>query len=117
KRINSCHALANDKRVDVMGALVSLDRLKIGHMAEDGVLARDAGCAQYVARHAGALESHPDVIAFGHRDVLLPHLLLIFHAADWQHEQLHFRDRAYHSGSFALYPLARGDGLLVYLLS
>ena len=86
-------------------------------MAHDGVLVSNSVRSQDIAGHAGALESHPHVIAFGHRDVLVLHLLLIFQAADLQHEQLRFRDLAYHPGQFFLYQLARGDGLVVELLA
>src|ERR1700746_679089 len=70
KRINPGHALPDDQCVDVVGALVSLHRLQVRHVAEDGILVGDAVGAQDVARQAGALKRHPNVVSLGHRDML-----------------------------------------------
>src|SRR2546425_5652916 len=48
KRIDSRHALPDDQRVDVVGALVGLHRLEIRHVAEDGILVGHAVRAQNV---------------------------------------------------------------------
>ena len=61
--------LAEDQRVDVVGALVGLHGLEVHHVAADRVLVGDAVRAEHVARHARDLERPVDVVALAHRDV------------------------------------------------
>src|SRR5437870_13385013 len=86
ERVNPRHRLANDQSVDVVRALVGLNRLEVCHVAEDGVFVRHPVRAQNVAGHACTLQSHPDIVALSHRDVLVAGLVLIFETADLQHE-------------------------------
>ena len=100
-----------------MRALVGLDRLEIRHVAEDRVFVGDAVCAEDVAGQAGAFEGHPDVVALGHGDVLEAGFVLVFEAADLQHEQLRLGDLVDHPRQFFLNQLMRRDRLVVELLA
>src|SRR5207245_5253641 len=61
---------ADDQRVDVVGALVGEHRFQIAHMTSRLVLYGDAVGAEEVARVAGDVAGHADVVALGERDVL-----------------------------------------------
>src|SRR2546425_9899472 len=44
--VESRDVLADDQRVDIVGALVRVERLEVHHVADDGVLVNDARGAQ-----------------------------------------------------------------------
>src|ERR1700679_2766248 len=79
---DSGQMLAQNQTVDVVRALVGFDRLQIHHVAHDGVVFGDAVGAQNVARQAGGFKSHPDIVALGHRDVLMSDFTGVFQASD-----------------------------------
>src|ERR1017187_8368818 len=78
ERVNPRDALTDDQRVYVVCSLIGLHRLQVHHVAHDGIVIGHAICAEDVARQAGALESHPHVVALRHRDVLRFDLARIF---------------------------------------
>src|SRR6476659_5948447 len=65
---------ADDERVDVVRALVGVDRLEVEHVADHGVLRRDAVAPVHLAGQPGALERHAHVVAFRHADLREVHL-------------------------------------------
>ncbi len=79
-RRNSRHALADDERVDIMRALVSFYRFEIHHVAHDRIIVGNAVAAENVTREARAFKRHPDIVAFGHGDVLEADFAFIFHS-------------------------------------
>ena len=62
----ACKFAADDERVDIVRALIGIDRLEVEHMADDGVLRRDAVTAEqldasYLVRIVSAsLRQRPD---------------------------------------------------------
>src|SRR5271170_7239736 len=66
KRRDARHVLPNNQRVNVMGALVRLHRLKIHHVPHDGVLVRNARRSKNVPRHPRTLQRHPDIVLLSH---------------------------------------------------
>ena len=86
-------------------------------MAHDGVVVCDAIRAQNIARHARALESHPDIISFGHGDVLGLGPFLIFEPSDLQRQKLRFGDLGDHPGQLLLNQLMRGNRLIAKLFT
>src|SRR5271166_946861 len=63
KRVDPRHALADDQRVYVVRAFVSLHRLQVHHVAHYRIVVGHAVRAQNVAREASAFESHPDIVS------------------------------------------------------
>src|SRR3954452_11304063 len=59
---------AEDQRVDVVRALVSVDGLQIDQMADDVELVVDAVAAVHVAGEAGDIERLAAIVALEHRD-------------------------------------------------
>jgi len=103
--------------MNIVRALVGEDGFQVAHVAEDGVFVGDAIGAQDVARGAGHVERHLDVIALEHGDVGEVGAALIFETANLQGEQLPLGDFRNHVGEFRLDELMRGDGLVVPLLA
>src|SRR4029077_9275790 len=66
---NPCNALADHQAMNVMGALISVDRLEVVHVPHDAVIVDDAVGAQNVARLAGSFHGHPHVVHLEHGDV------------------------------------------------
>ena len=62
-------------------------------------------------------ESHPDVVALGHGDVLVADCAGVLQAADVEREQLGLGDFAGHPDQLFLDELVAGDGLVVELLA
>ena len=56
--------------MDVVGALVGVDRLEVQDVADDVVLVRDAVAAVHVARRPGDVERLAAVVALDQRDHL-----------------------------------------------
>ena len=109
--------LAEDQGVNVVRALVRLHGFEIHHVAHDRVVLRDTVGAEDVARDAGALEGHPDVVALGHGDVLMADSACVFEPADVEREKLRFGDFARHPDELFLDELMAGDGLVAKLLA
>ena len=65
--------LTQDQRVDVVRALVGVDRLQVGHVAHGRVLGEDAVGAEEAARLAGDVARHVHVGALGQTDLLRGH--------------------------------------------
>src|SRR5262245_38874514 len=90
------NVLSDDERVDVVRALVGIDRLEVAHVAHRGVLVDDAVAAQDVARHAGDLEGLEDVVALRHRDLDEGRLPLVLEAPQLEAEELGLGDLGHH---------------------
>src|SRR5690348_10371990 len=73
--------LAEDEGVDVVGALVGEDGLKVVHVAADGVFEGDAVGAEDAAGLAGGLQGGADVVALGEGDLDGVDLAGVFEAA------------------------------------
>src|SRR5215510_2750950 len=65
--------LADDQRVDVVGAFVGVNAFDVGEVAENRVLVDDAVGSQGLAGELRALPGDPDVVPLGHRDVVRAH--------------------------------------------
>src|SRR5580700_5876467 len=85
ERIHSRNALPNNKRVDVVCALVSLHRFQVHHVAHEWVFVSHTIRAENVARHTGTFERHPYIISLGHGNMLRPGLVLILQSPYLQH--------------------------------
>src|SRR5436309_10604258 len=80
--VNPSNVRTDNQRMDVVRSFVGLHGFQVHHVAHDGVIVADAIRAQDIARDAGALQRHPHIIALGHGDMLMLHLLRVFQAAD-----------------------------------
>src|SRR3546814_11747985 len=61
---------AEDEGVNVVGALVGVDRLEVHDMAHDLIFRRDAVAAVHVARLSRDIERLADLVALAARDTL-----------------------------------------------
>src|SRR3954471_4310630 len=75
---------AEDQRVDVVRALVSVDGLQIDQMADDVKLVMDAVAAMHIAREAGDIERLSAIVALQQRDRLRRTAFLVLQAAEPQ---------------------------------
>src|SRR4029077_2847731 len=87
---NPRNAFADDQAMDVMRALVSVDRFEIVHVAHNAVIVDDAVGPQNVPRLASGFHGHPHVVHLQHGDVGWVHLVLVFSSAHMQRQQLRF---------------------------
>src|SRR3984957_789468 len=117
ERVNPGHALPDNQRVHIVRPFVGLHRLQIHHVPHDRIVISHAVRSQNVTRQPGAFQSHPNVVAFRHRNMLMLHLARIFQPANLQHEQLRLGNFADHPGELVLYQLVRGDGLVAPLFA
>src|SRR5262249_24119627 len=86
KCVDASYAGTDDESVDVMRTLVGFHRFEVHHVSHDRIVVCDAVRSKNIARHARALESHPDIVPFGHRDMLGFGLVLIFQPSHLQCE-------------------------------
>ncbi len=77
-------ARPNDQRVDVVSALVSVDRLQVQHVADHLVLLGDAVAAVHVARPAGDLGALPALLRLTRLIISGAKRPLVHQAADAQ---------------------------------
>src|SRR5579883_1774295 len=75
---------AEDEGVDVVRALIGVDRLQIHDVADDVVLVRDAVAAMHVARRPGDLQCLAAAVALQERDHLGRGPALVLEAAEAQ---------------------------------
>src|SRR5205085_5083100 len=73
-----------DQRMDVVRALVSIDRLQVHHVANHVVLVVDAVAAMHVAGEAGDIEGLAAIVALQQRDRLGRAAVLVFQPAEPQ---------------------------------
>jgi hypothetical protein len=59
---------SKDERVNIVGALVSIDRFEIGEVAHDGERGRNPIGAEHIARQAGNIERLARIVALDERD-------------------------------------------------
>ena len=64
KRLDAGLRAPQDQRMDIVCALVGIDRFQVHYMANDVILVGDAVAAVHIARHAGDLECLAAGIAF-----------------------------------------------------
>src|SRR5438874_353776 len=103
------HILADDQRMDFVGALVGVDALEIDHVAEDRVLEADAVGAEDAASRAGNLEGHRDVGALAEADLLRPQAAGVLQAAELERQELALGEAGQHVDELLLRELERGD--------
>src|SRR5262245_5556801 len=111
ERVEASDVAADDQRVDVVRALVRVDRLQIHHVPDDRVLVHDAGRAQDVARQSGAVERHLHVVHLRHRHLLRAQLAGVLEAAELQAQELGLGDLGNHPDELLLHELERPDRL------
>src|SRR4029450_10454764 len=111
ERVEARDVAAHDEHVDVVRALVGVDRLEIHHVAHDGVLVHDAGGAQDVAGQARGVERHLDIVHLGQRDLLWPHPTRVLEAAELETQELRLGDLVDHPDQLLLDELEGADGL------
>src|SRR4051794_32498801 len=68
ERLNAGLGAAEDQRMNVMRALVGVDRLQVGQHPHYVELVRDAVATVHVARHAGDVERLAAIVALEQRD-------------------------------------------------
>src|SRR5207245_264680 len=67
--IDPGNVVTNDQGVDVMRAFISVNTLEIHQVANHGVTISNSHRAQNIARFAGTLERHPNIVALGQRNL------------------------------------------------
>ena len=82
--------------LDVLGALVGVDRLDVGHVPHDVVVEQDAVAAQQVTRLGDHLAGLEGVVHLGQRGDRVGELALLLEPADPQAVQLHRGDLGEH---------------------
>src|SRR5262245_56887468 len=102
---------AHDEGMDVVRALVRVDRLQIHHVPDDRMLVHDAGRAQDVAGQARGIERHLHVVPLGHGDLLGPRLAFVLELAQPQAEELRLGDLRDHPHELLLHELEGAYGL------
>src|SRR4051812_34645248 len=100
---------AEDQRVDVVRALVSVDGLQIDQMADDVILVVDAVAAVYVAGEPGDIERLAAIVALEHRNRLRRAALFVLQAAEPQTGVQPQRDLGLHIDEFFLDQLVGGE--------
>src|SRR5204862_1614884 len=82
ERLDSGLGAAEDQRMDVVRALVGVDRFQIHHMADHMEFVMDAVAAMHVAGEAGDIERLAAIVALQHRDRLGRAASLVLEAAE-----------------------------------
>ena len=98
-----------DQGVDVVGALVGVDRLEIQDVADHVVLVRDAVAAVHVAGGARDLQRLAAAVALDQRDHLRRRAALVHEPADPQAGLQAERDLGLHVGELLLDQLVGGQ--------
>src|SRR2546426_8382397 len=111
ERVEARDVPPDDEGMDVVRALVRVDRLQIHHVTDHRVLVNDSGGAQDVARQPGGVERHLDVVHLRHRDLLWPDLAGVLQPAQLQTEELRLGDLRDHPDELLLDELERRDRL------
>src|SRR5204863_3717188 len=101
--------LADDQRMDLVGAFVGVDALEIDHVAKDRVLEADAVGAEDAAGSAGDLEGHRDVGALPEADLLRPQAAGILQAPELERQELALGEAGQHVDELLLRELERRD--------
>src|SRR5271166_3920121 len=102
KRLQAGLCAPQDQRVNVVRALVGVDRLQIGEMAHDLVLDLDAVAAVHVARGPSDVERLAAIVALYHRDHLGRGPTLVHQAPEAQRALKAERDLGLHVGELLL---------------
>src|SRR5260370_2478300 len=117
KRADPSNVFAQNQRVNIVCAFVSLDRFQVHHVAHDGIIVGDAVAAENIAGHTRALQRHPHIVALDHGDVLMTNPAGVFQPADLQGQKLRLGDLADHPDELLLDQLVRCNGLVTELLA
>ncbi len=115
ERGEASEVLTQDQRVDVVGPLVGVDRLHVGHVAHRGVFIGDSVASKHLAGDPRLIASHLDVVAFGHRDLLRAQLAAFLQLREPMGKQLARRDLRGHLRELALLELEAPDGFVELL--
>src|SRR5689334_24947596 len=100
---------AEDQRVDVVRALVSVDGLQVDQMSDDVELVVDAVAAVHVAGEPGDIERLAAIVALEHRNRLRRAAFLILQAAEPQARVQPQRDLGLHIDELFLDQLVGGE--------
>src|SRR5215831_6498882 len=94
ERVQPRERLANDERVDLVGAFVGVHALEVEHVPDDGILEQDAVAPEDCARAPSDFERLTHVVALAERDLCRQELALAFvlQASVMEREQLTFDD-------------------------
>src|SRR5271163_334471 len=106
---------AENQRLHVVGAFVSIDGLHVQHMADDRVLIDDAVGSEHVARDTRDLQGHINIVSFGERHMLGTHLARILKLTQPQAYHLRLGDFRHHVDQLALHHLIAGQHALELL--
>ena len=109
ERVLTGDGLAQDQRVDLVGSLIGVDRLKVVHVSNRRVLERDAVGAQNAPRRSCDVEGHTYVVEFADTDVGRGQHVVIFELPDVEREQRSSLDGDHHVDQFLLRELEGTD--------
>src|SRR6266851_5215100 len=84
----ACDIAAEDERLNVVSALISVDGFEVQHVTNHWVLVHDAVGAEHVARHPCDLQRRIDVVAFSERYLFRTHRAGILQLSQPQTYQL-----------------------------
>ena len=97
--------------MDIVRALVSIDRFQVGHMPHRVVLDENSVCAQKSPGLAGDVAGHIDVGAFSQGDLLRCHRARVLEPAELDAQKLALGDVGQHVGESDLLDLLSADRL------
>ena len=109
KRVDPRDIASDDQRVDVVRSFVRGDTFKVHHVANHRVAISNPCGAEYVPGFACALQGHPNIVAFGHRNLCRTRRARFHEARETQCQQLRFRDFLRHPDKFLLHQLETGN--------
>src|SRR3954451_506187 len=113
---NPGHPLPDNERVDVVCALIGLNRLQIAHVAHDRVFVRYPVRTQQVPADSGAFQRDSDVVALQHGNVRGIRPAGILQLGHMVRQQLRLADLRDHPGQFLLHQLMGGYRFVIELL-
>ena len=102
---------AQDERVDIVGAFISVDGFQVHHVADHAIFVRHAIAAMHVARDPGDIESLAAIVALHQRDQFGRCPVFVKQAAETQAPLKAKRDLGFHVGKLLLDQLGGGQRL------
>src|SRR5579862_6410973 len=109
ERLDARLRAAEDEGMDVVRALVGVDRLEVQDVADHAELVGDAVAAMHVAGDAGDIQCLAAIVALQQRDHLGRRLALVLEPAEAERRRQAERDLGLHVGELLLDQLVGGE--------
>ena len=96
--------------MNIVGAFVGGHGFQIGHVAEYWIITHNPVGSKDVAGHPGDFQSHGDVVALGHGNLIVAEVSRVFELPQTKGQQLSLGDFRQHMSQFVLNQLMGGNG-------